>query len=127
MSEAGFDDLPRVVCLLRRPVPEAGAERELERRRVLGITDLPEPLPHPDHVVLDMHTGTIRITEPSTKEEKALWDLIKGRRKDFEAELLELEELAKDPDYPHRKFVLQDLEHTKKVLRIIEAAEARWR
>ena len=33
-------------------------ERELERRRQLGITDLPEPLPHPDHVVLDMQTGT---------------------------------------------------------------------
>ena len=101
-------------------------ERELERRRLHGITDLPEPLPHPDHVVLDMQIGTIRITGPATKEEKRLYDLIKGRRKEFEAERRELEEQAKDPDYPHRGFVLEDLEHTKKVLRIIEAVEERW-
>lgn len=102
-------------------------ERELERRQRLGITHLPEPLPHPDHITLDLQTGTIRITGPATKQEKALWDLIKGRREEFEAELRELEELAKDRDYPHRDFVLEDLEQTKKVLRIIEAAEARWK
>jgi hypothetical protein len=101
-------------------------ERELERRRRIGITDLPEPLPHPDHIVLDTRLGTIRITGPSTKEEKALYDLIKDRREDFEAELRDLEELAKDPNYPHRDLVLKDLEHTKKVLKIIEAAENRW-
>lgn len=102
-------------------------DRELERRRELGITDLPDPLPHPDHIVLDLHAGTIRVTGPSTKEEKALWDLIKGRRQDFEEELRELEHLANDPNYPHRDIVLKDLEHTKKVLGIIEAAEARWK
>ena len=102
-------------------------DRELERRRQFGITDLPDPLPHPDHIVLDLHAGTVRVTGPSTKEEKVLWDLIKGRREDFEEELRELEQLAKDPDYPHRAFVLKDLEHTRKVLRIIETAEERWK
>jgi len=102
-------------------------DRELERRRQFGITDLPDPLPHPDHIVLDLHAGTVRVAGPSTKEEKALWDLIKGRRKDFEEELRELEQLAKDPNYPHRDFVLKDLEHTRKILRIIETAEERWK
>lgn len=101
-------------------------ERELERREALGITDLPDPLPHPDHVVIDFHAGTVRITGPKTKEEKRLYDMIKGRRKDFEEELAELEELAKDPNYEFRDYVLADLEHTRKVLRIIEVAEQRW-
>src|SRR5690606_1597010 len=71
-------------------------DRELERRRLLGITDLPDPLPHPDHIVLDMHTGTVRIAGPATKEEKKLWDLIKDRRANFQAEVRELQDLADD-------------------------------
>lgn len=101
-------------------------EKELERRKRLGITDLPDPLPHPDHIVLDMQKGTANVRGPSTREEKQLWDLIQGRKEDFEAELRELEELRDDPDYPHKKIVLQDIEHTKKILAIIHAAESRW-
>jgi hypothetical protein len=100
-------------------------DRELERRRQFGITDLPDPLPHPDHIVIDLHAGTVRVTGPSTKEEKVLWDLIKGRRQDFEDELHELEAIIADPDHPHRAFALEDIKRTKKVLTIIEAIEAR--
>lgn len=49
-------------------------DQELERRRRHGITGLPEPLPHPDHVILDMKTGTARIAGPSTKEEKRMYE-----------------------------------------------------
>ena len=49
-------------------------EKELRRREVLGITDLPEPLPHPDHVHIDLRQGTARIVGPATPEEKAEWD-----------------------------------------------------
>ncbi|MEC5293047.1 DUF5681 domain-containing protein [Aurantimonas sp. C2-6-R+9] len=102
-------------------------DRELERRRRLGIIDLPEPLPHPDHIIIDLHAGTVRITGPSTKEEKALWDLIKGRRHEFEDELRELEAMIADPDHPHRNFALQDIKQTRKVLAIIDAVEQRYR
>jgi hypothetical protein len=101
-------------------------DKELERRARLGITDLPEPLPHPDHVVLDMMTGTAYVRGPSTKEEKALWDAIQGRRKEFEEELRDLEAIARDPNSPHQDIVRQDIEHTRKVLAIISAAEDRW-
>ena len=47
-------------------------ERELERRRTLGITG-PEPLPHPDHIEIDLQTGTVHIRGPATKQEKAAW------------------------------------------------------
>lgn len=49
-------------------------ERELDRRKRRGI-EAPDPVPHPDHVVIDMSTGTVRITGPMTKEEKIAWDL----------------------------------------------------
>jgi hypothetical protein len=93
-------------------------ERELERRHALGITG-PEPLPHPDHVVVDLCTGTVRITGPATKEEKAQWDLWLERKALSEEELQELEALRDDPDYPDKKIVLQKIEWTKKVLEII--------
>ena len=49
-------------------------DKELRRRDRLGIVDLPEPLPHPDHVEIDLHQGTARVIGPSTKEEKAAVD-----------------------------------------------------
>jgi hypothetical protein len=35
-------------------------EHELERRRRLGIVT-PDPLPHPDHLVIDVGEGTVSI------------------------------------------------------------------
>jgi len=100
-------------------------DKELDRRKRLGITDLPDPLPHPDHVVLDMRAGTAHVRGPSTKEEKALWDLIQNRKADFVAELRELEALRDDPECP-QEVLLKDISHTKKVLAIIESANKRW-
>jgi hypothetical protein len=55
-----------------------GWDEELERRRQLGIR-LPDPIPHPDEIVIDMKTGRIRITGPMTKEEKVKWDRMYAR------------------------------------------------
>lgn len=55
-------------------------ERELRRRQDLGITGLPEPLPHPDHVEIDFELGTARIIGPKTKEEKAELDEVIANR-----------------------------------------------
>ncbi len=102
-------------------------EKELDRRQKFGITDLPDPLPHPDHVVIDMRTGTAHVTGPSTKEEKALFDLIHGRKAEFEEELRDLKALRDDPDYPHKSVVIEDIERTIKILAIIDKANERWR
>lgn len=48
-------------------------ERELDRRRRLGITDLPEPQLHPDDVIIDPRTGEARIAGPMTRDEAELW------------------------------------------------------
>lgn len=66
-------------------------ERELERRKRLGITDLPEPPLHPDDVIIDPRTGDARIAGPMTKEEADLWE--RGRE-----EMIELGDVIKGLD-----------------------------
>lgn len=75
-------------------------ERELARRDVLGITDLPPPLPHPDHVILDIRSGTVRLVGPATKEEQVKWEAMLDQKATLEeciAELIELNEIITDP------------------------------
>ena len=69
-------------------------ERELERRKKLGI-EAPDPIPHPDHLVIDMKAGTVRIKGPMTKEEKAAWDHLRERKQECDREIAELEDLLK--------------------------------
>lgn len=94
-------------------------EKELDRRARLGITHLPPPLPHPDHVVIDMRAGTALIRGPATKEEKALWDEWIARRADFEAEREELLSMLADPECEDRVVIEAELESTEKVLAIL--------
>ena len=49
-------------------------EFEFERRKQLGITDAPAPVPHPDHIKIDTQDDTVHTVGPRTKEEKALYD-----------------------------------------------------
>jgi hypothetical protein len=100
-------------------------ERELDRRRQIGITHLPEPLPHPDHVIIDIRAGTAVIRGPATKEEKAEWDMWMGRKRMFEEELEELEamrDMPEGPDKPNMGIILDEIERTRKVLAIIGKA-----
>lgn len=79
-------------------------ERELERRQELGITHLAEPLPHPDHVKIDLREGTAMIVGPATTEEKAQYDWLVSKRDEFEEELRWLKdqrETGKDGEIEH--------------------------
>ncbi len=96
-------------------------ERELERWQRLGISG-PEPLPHPDHINVDVRAGTARIRGPATKEEKVEWDLWVDRKRMFVEELRELEALRDSPQCRNRSSVLDEIESTKKVLEIIGQA-----
>src|SRR4029079_3111873 len=64
-------------------------ERELDRRAQHGIV-APAPIPHADHVIIDMQIGTVRITGPMTKEEKARWDEFAKRAEESDHEIAEL-------------------------------------
>jgi hypothetical protein len=95
-------------------------ERELDRRKRLGINDAPPPLPHPDHVIIDLQTGSVRMTGPMTREEQPHWEMLRARKEDNKQEIAELENILRDePDYPYREQVLQDLEHARKIRSLI--------
>ena len=97
-------------------------ERELARREQLGITAA-DPLPHPDDIVIDMRTGAVRVKGPMTKEEKAEWDWIRGRKAEFQAELTEFQQMLRDdPDHEHRKIIEGEIAHAKRILDIIRKA-----
>lgn len=74
-------------------------EKELSRRTELGITHLPDPLPHPDQITIDMREGTIRMAGPMTKEEKALVDMWQDRKPEIREAVEHLREnLAHETD-----------------------------
>jgi hypothetical protein len=97
-------------------------EKELRRREVLGITDLPEPLPHPDDVIIDFDAGTARVVGPATKEEKAAYDDLLRRRDEFAAEvdeLLEYRNTLNDPKQIQR--VDEDIQRSRRIVAMIDA------
>ncbi len=94
-------------------------EREFERRQRLGTTG-PEPLPQPDHVIVDIRTGEVAIKGPATPEEKTKWDWMRERKQEYIKEVEELEQLLIDqPDYPYKKQVIADIEHNTKIINMI--------
>jgi hypothetical protein len=97
-------------------------EEELARRAALGITG-PEPLPHPDHVIVDLRHGTVDIRGPMTKEEKAKYDMLLERKQEFEEELAAIQnDLATETDDGIRRILLDELEYDQKILNIISRA-----
>lgn len=61
-------------------------EKEIERCRKAGLPE-PQPLPHPDDVIIDVRKGTVRMAGPMTAEEKKEWDLRLARRDEAQAEV----------------------------------------
>jgi Family of unknown function (DUF5681) len=88
-------------------------EEELTRRKMLGITNLPDPLPHPDHIEIDLRKGTGRIVGPITKEEKAAVDYWKRNMKRLFDELFELEDAKISADNPKERRKLERLYEEK--------------
>jgi hypothetical protein len=59
---------------------------ELQRRRRLGV-DEPDPIPHPDDIIIDMRSGRIRTDGPLDAREKRRWDERLERRDEAQAEV----------------------------------------
>ena len=96
-------------------------DEELRRRSNLGINDLPDPLPHPNHVKIDMRQGTVQILGPLTLEEKAEFDWIVSRRDEFQDEFDWLEgQIASDVEPALKSILRDDLERTRNILSVID-------
>ena len=98
---------------------KAGWERELERRAKQGIKG-PEPLPHPDDVIIDMRAGQVNVKGPMTKEEKVERDRMYAQIEASDREIEELTaslKLRKNKRY--RQFIEDDIVHEKRIRQII--------
>lgn len=93
-----------------------GWEKELERRKALGI-NAPDPIPHPDDLEIDFRTGEVFIKGPFTKEEKARWDWLRGRKRAIEEDIANSRQLLrKKPRYRYHRFVEEEIAHNERLL-----------
>ena len=86
-------------------------EQELERCKRLGIV-VPDPVPHPDHILIDFNTSEVRIIGPFTKEDIPRWEMLRKRKQDCDVSIGQIQEDLKSPKMrKFRKFLLDDLAH----------------
>jgi hypothetical protein len=90
-------------------------EDELERRTALGIVG-PDPIPHPDDVIINVKTGEVHITGPVTKQEKVKWDRLRNRKHECLG-ICELKELQKE--MPNDKFIQTEIEFGQRIYEMI--------
>ena len=90
-------------------------EQELARRAALGVTG-PEPLPHPDDLVIDMKTGQVIVKGPMTKEEKVVWDGLRARLEECDREIKELAAMLKDRKNKRFRRLIEDgIAHERRI------------
>ena len=91
-------------------------DRELARRKAHGI-EAPDPIPHPDDIIIDMRQGTVSINGPMTREEKQGLDDLQAKKQEFEEELAQLETELNDPDMQECRDVIEDdIARTRRLL-----------
>lgn len=92
---------------------------ELARRTKLGI-DAPHPIPHPDDIIIDMNTGSVRIKGPMTREDKVKWDQLRNLKVSIKTDIDELRcLLAEQPT--EREQIEAEIQHSERVLKTISA------
>jgi Family of unknown function (DUF5681) len=99
---------------------KVGWEEELERRARLGIVGLPEPLPQPDDIIIDIRTDQVRIMGPVTKEDKAAWDRMWDRVEECDCSITELTaDLKLRKNRRIRKFIEDEIAFERRIREII--------
>lgn len=86
-------------------------------REKLGITDLPEPLPHPDDLVINARTGKVTIRGPMIETEKDWWLVADMLKTEYQNTIAAKErKLTRHPDHPENMILLGDIEDAKRDL-----------
>jgi hypothetical protein len=87
-------------------------EQELDRRARLGITHLPEPLPHPDDIVIDLQTGEVEYHGPRTREEEAQYEALRKQLIRLQDGLPDLDAILKKRRSPAQRKDLEQMKQT---------------
>jgi len=99
-----------------------GWEREIARCKARGL-EVPEPVPHPDHIEIDLRRGTVRITGPMTDKEKEHWDLLHARKAEFEGDRRGLEDILASKDSEGvRDLIRRDIADCDRLIAILDNA-----
>ena len=91
-------------------------DQEIERCRKQGRPE-PEPVPHPDNIVIDRNTGMVEIIGPILSQEKRYLDELEALCSDLQARVEKLE--AKKKAEPRDREIARSLKGTKQVLRTL--------
>ena len=94
------------------------AEREMA---MAAARHLPAPVlvPHPDHLIIDPITGSVKLRGPFTPEEKVEWDELTAMKAAFTKQLTELE--AERRAAPHSRVRKKRIEAICSVMARIDA------
>ena len=102
-------------------------EQEIERCKRLCL-EVPEPVPHPDHIIVDMQRDEVRIVGPMTEREKAVWDRMHAALIDYKEEIAWSREQLKTEQSPRmRQFHEDGIRHAERILKIASAGVARFK
>lgn len=83
----------------------------------------PKPVPHPDHIEIDMHTGEVIVKGPFTPEEKAQRDQWAVRKQEAEETIKALTVLFNDEvDEKARENIQDDIEFERRIIAILGKA-----
>ena len=74
----------------------------------------PEPVPHPDEMVVDFNTGHVKFNGPMTQDAKAHWDKILARRQESLDAIAEMRKLMKR-DKKLTKFCEGEIAHEQQM------------
>jgi hypothetical protein len=80
----------------------------------------PEVVPHPDDVLIDRHTGEVRIIGPQDERHKRQWDLKQEQKRDFAKGIVEWrKQLKRNPQ--SKAFIEAQIAHDQKLYDWIDA------
>ena len=90
-------------------------DEEIARCRKAGIPE-PEPVPHPDDVIINPDTGDVRVNGPKTKEQKQLFDKALETRRQCQEDVSYFAAKYKHARDPKRKaFWLEEWHYEQKI------------
>ena len=96
-----------------------GWDEGIEEARARGLPE-PQPIPHPDDIIIDFATPNVFFCGPSTKEEKAKWDKRLQRRNDSQEEISYCADVCRRARNPRKKKIyLEDWHHEQRIFDII--------
>ena len=94
---------------------KCGWEQVIEQCKRLG-KELPKPIPHPDDIRIDFHTGEVQITGPFCKEDIPKWEELRTRKQNCDKSIADIKKELLNPKMKkYRKFLLDDLVHALKI------------